>query len=148
ATSDTSVILSFTEVGDGAAGSAWYVVRYAGSPINWSVASPASRGTCSSPMTGTAAGSRRSCSLNGLVAATAYGFQVRAYRAITGPDTVFGGISNIASTTTAAAAVVAASLIVSPGSVMTDVGQSSQFAATARDASGNALVGKTVTWTS
>src|SRR5437868_4745714 len=49
---DTSVTVTFTEVSDGAGGPASYDVRYAPGSVAWGSASPVSRGSCTSPLTG------------------------------------------------------------------------------------------------
>jgi uncharacterized protein YjdB len=146
---DSSIALSFTETSDGSGQPAKYYVRYAPTPINWGTATTATRGTCASPLAGSTVAGQRSCTINGLNAATAYDFQVRAFRTLTGQDTLFGGLSNIGKTTTLAVGIVAvASIVVAPGSVTRDVGQQTQYSATLKDAGGNVLTGRTVTWSS
>jgi uncharacterized protein YjdB len=56
------------------------------------------------------------------------------------------GVSSTASVTVSAAVVPVASVAVSPSSVSLIVGQTQQLSALAKDASANALSGRTVTW--
>lgn len=102
---DTSATLSFTTVADGAGGMASYDVRYMPGAITWGAATEVSRGTCATPVVGTATGVRRTCTVLGLAASTTYGFQTVAFRGVLGTAT-FGGLSNIATGTTATASVV------------------------------------------
>ena len=148
---DTTATLSFTQVNDGTGKPAAYEVRYAVSPISWGTASSAARGTCSSPIAGTAIGSKLSCSINGLVPSTAYNFQIVAFRGTLNVNAVFGALGNALAASTVATAQpqsVVASVAVSPGSASGTVGQSAQFTATVKDANGNALSGQTVVWSS
>ena len=92
--------LSFTEVDDGAAQPAKYEVRYAPAPLTWGSATGVARGTCQVPLAGTTIGARKTCTVLGLAAATAYQFQLVAFRGTLNVDAVFGGLSNIASGTT------------------------------------------------
>ena len=57
------------------------------------------------------------------------------------------GLTSVAQTITLAATVAVASVDVSPASASLTVGQTQQLSATPKDASGNALAGRTVTWT-
>src|SRR5260221_889978 len=75
---DSSVTLSFTEVGNGAGGPASYDVRSAAGTIAWSSSKSVTRGTCATPVAGSAAGAKRTCTVLGLAHATAYHFQVVA----------------------------------------------------------------------
>src|SRR5947208_15235467 len=99
---DTSATLSFTEVTDGTGQPASYDVRYSVAPISWGSASDVTRGTCTTPVQGTAIGARRTCTVLGLVASTAYQFQLVAFRGTLNMNAVFGGLSNVASATTLA----------------------------------------------
>ncbi len=149
ASSPTATTLSFTAVGDGTGGNASYDVRFAVHPISWGSAAAVSSGTCSTPVTGTTAGSAINCTVTGLAAATDYDFQVVAYRGTISNNAVFGPLSNVATATTPSApAASVAQVIVSPSTVSDTVGQHYQFTASVRDSAGNVLTGRTVTWAS
>src|SRR5207245_1136346 len=133
---------------DGTGRPASYDVRYAVGTLTWSDASNVARGSCATPVAGTVIGAKRSCTVLGLAAATAYQVQLVAFRGTLNVNAVFGGLSNIASGTTMAAsdppappAVVAVS--VSPTSVSVTVGGSLQLTTTLKDT----LVGLTLTAT-
>src|SRR5690242_18562468 len=149
AVTDSSVTLSFTEVTDGTGSPASYDVRYAVGTISWGSATEVSRGTCATPVAGTAIGAKRICTVLGLAASTTYGIQLVAFRGTLGANAVFGALSNATSGTTAAGAPApVATVAVSPASASVGVGGTQQFTATLKDASGNVLTGRTVTWTS
>src|SRR5882762_9691983 len=103
AITDTTATLTFTEVNDGAGLPASYDVRFAPAPVEWGSASSVVRGTCNSPMSGTAVGTVRSCKVRGLAPATRYQFQLVAFRDTLDVNAVFGAFSNIATGTTRAA---------------------------------------------
>jgi hypothetical protein len=146
---DNSVTLAFTEVSDGTGQPASYDVRYAPSPISWGSATSVTGGTCATPLRGSTIGAKRTCTVLGLSAATAYGFQLVAFRGTLGLDAVFGTLSNVANGTTAAgAAQPVASVTVSPASASVSVGGTQQFTATLKDASGTVLSGRSVSWSS
>jgi len=143
-----SVTLSFTEVNDGAGQPASYDIRYAAGTLSWSSATSVSQGTCAVPVAGTAIGATRSCTVAGLSPGTSYQFQLVAFRGTLNVDAVFGAFSNVASGTTTNSTAPVATVTVSPSSGTVGVGQVLQLAATLRDASGNVLTGRTVTWSS
>src|SRR2546422_50541 len=146
---DTSVTLSFTEVSDGTGRPASYDVRFAVAPISWGSAPAGARGTCATPLAGSAIGAQRTGRVLGLSPSTAYGFQLVAFRGTLNVDAVFGSLSNVASGTTAAGAPKpVASVGVSPGSASVGVGGTQQFTATLKDANGNVVSGRTVSWSS
>ena len=145
---DNSVTLSFTEVSGGAGSPASYDVRYAVSPISWGAATAVATGTCKVVMTGTTIGVKRSCTVLGLAGATAYQFQLVGFRGTLNVDAVFGNLSNVASGTTGSSVAPVASITLSPASGSVGVLQTLQLTATLRDASGNVLTGRAVTWTS
>jgi hypothetical protein len=99
-----SVTLSFTQVDDGIGNPASYDVRYAVAPISWGDASSTTSGTCTTPVAGTAIGSRLTCTVLGLSPTTSYNFQLVAFRGTLNVGAVFGGLSNIVSATTTAEA--------------------------------------------
>jgi len=146
---DTSATLSFTEVTEGSGQPARYDVRYAAGTISWGSATEVTRGSCSTPLAGTTVGARRTCTVLGLTASTAYGFQLVAFRGTLGVDAVFGSPSNGASGTTGAGAPKpVASVTLSPATASITIGGTQQFTATLRDASGTLLSGRTISWTS
>src|SRR6266702_1265922 len=99
---DTGVTLAFTEVNDGTGLPASYNVRYQVGTIIWgSTATSVTRGTCATPLAGTAIGATRTCTVLGLTPATAYQFQLVAFRGTLSLNAVFGGLSNITGATTA-----------------------------------------------
>ncbi len=147
---DTTATLSFTQVNDGTGQPASYEIRYAVAPISWGTALDVTRGTCSSPMSGTAIGAKASCTINGLAPSTAYNFQIVAFRGAFGVSAVFGPLSTAAAASTVATVsqTGVASVAVTPGSASGAVGQSAQFSATVKNASGTVLTGQTITWSS
>jgi len=144
----TSVTLSFTETADGAGQPASYEVRFAVAPLSWGSATSVAQGSCAVPLAGTAIGATRSCTVLGLAPATAYQFQLVAFRGALNVNAVFGALSNVASGTTAASTAPVASVTVSPASASLLVGATQQLTATLKDANGNTLTGRSVTWTS
>ena len=145
---DNSVTLSFSEVTGGADLPASYDVRYAVSPISWGSAAAVTTGTCQVVMTGTTIGAKRTCTVLGLAGATAYQFQLVAFRGTLNVDAVFGSLSNIASGTTGSSVAAVATITLSPATGSVSVLQTLQLTATLRDASGNVLTGRAITWTS
>jgi len=62
AMTDTSATLTFTEVDDGTGGPANYDIRVAPTPLVWGGTAPSvKRGTCATPVAGTAIGAKRTC---------------------------------------------------------------------------------------
>jgi len=146
---DSSVTLAFTEVSDGTGQPASYDIRSAVAPLSWGSAASVGRGTCTTPVAGSAIGARRTCTVLGLAGGTSYQFQLVAFRGpLTGPGTVFGGLSNVASGTTGLSSAPVASVTVSPAVGSVAVGQMLQLTATLKDANGNLLSGRVVTWSS
>ncbi|HEY6156194.1 MAG TPA: Ig-like domain-containing protein [Gemmatimonadales bacterium] len=147
---DSSATLSFTEVNDGAGQPASYDIRYvAGPTLTWGGSVPSvSRGTCATPIAGTAIGAKRTCTVLGLTAGTTYSFQMVAYRGTLTVNAVFGGLSNVATATTRASTAPIASVTLTPASGSVTVGNVLQVTATLKDAGGNVLLGRAVTWAS
>jgi hypothetical protein len=148
---DSGVTLAFTEVTDGAGAPASYDIRaVAGTSLAWGGSAPSvSRGSCATPVVGTAIGAKRTCTVLGLMPSTTYSFQLVAYRGTLRVNAVFGELSNQASGTTAAAGSVAvASVSVAPGTATLANAGTQQLVATLKDASGNVLTGRTVSWAS
>ncbi len=144
---DTSATLGFTQVGDGLGGAASYDVRFAISPIAWGSATSTASGTCTTPVAGTAAGAALTCTVRGLTPSTNYNFELIAFRGTLNVNAIFGGLSNVAAGTTTL--TPAASVTVAPTVATTNVGSGGvQFTATVKDAGGNVLAGRSVTWTS
>src|SRR5437868_4866144 len=100
AMTDTSATLTFTEVDDGTGAPASYDIRVAPTPMLWGVTVPSvKRGTCATPVGGTAIGAKRTCTVLGLTAATSYDFALVSYRGTLMVNAVFGPLSNFASGT-------------------------------------------------
>jgi hypothetical protein len=138
------VTLTFTEVTDGADQPASYFVRYAVAPLSWGSATDVTQGTCQVPMAGTGIGAQRSCTVLGLTSGTAYQFQLVAFRGSLSGTAVFGALSNVIAGTTTAIPV--ATVAVTPVTVSLNAGATQQLTATPRDANGNALTGRVITW--
>ncbi len=97
--------------------SANYDVRFAIHPISWGSAANVASGTCTSPVSGYAAGAAVQCTVTGLTPATNYDFQVVAYRGTLNSNAVFGALSNVASVTTPSAPLASvATVAVAPTS--------------------------------
>src|SRR5439155_7518100 len=73
---DTAVALSFTEVSDGAGQPASYDIRYAVGTMEWGSAPAVTRGSCTTPVAGSAIGAKRTCTVLGLASSTAYDLQM------------------------------------------------------------------------
>ncbi|HET7789908.1 MAG TPA: Ig-like domain-containing protein [Gemmatimonadales bacterium] len=143
---DSSITVTFTEVTDGAGKPASYEMRFAAGTLSWGSASDVSLGSCKVPIAGTAIGAKRSCTLLGLNSSTAYQVQVVAFRGTLNVNAVFGPLSRVASGTTAGSSAPVASVTVSPSAATVPMGGGQQLAATLRDANGNVLTGRSVTW--
>ena len=150
AATDTSVTLAFTEVSNGMGRPASYDVRGAvGTTLTWGAnATSVSQGTCTTPLAGHAIGARRTCTVSGLAAGTTYSFQLVAFRGTLNGTAVFGGLSNIATSMTAGSTAPVASVSIAPHNGWVLVGGTLQLVAIPKDARGNLLGGRTVTWTS
>ncbi|HEV8400336.1 MAG TPA: Ig-like domain-containing protein [Gemmatimonadales bacterium] len=148
AVTDSSVTLSFTEVTDGTGQPASYDIRWAAGTISWGSATPVASGTCSTPLAGSAVGATKTCTVRGLAAGTAYQFQALAFRGTLNVDAVFGLLSNVASGTTTASTAPVATVTVSPATGSVGIGQTVQLVATPKDAAGNTLTGRSITWSS
>jgi len=146
---DTSVTLSLHQVDDGTGQPSSYIVKYAVGTLSWSTGLGVTRGTCVTPVVGTAIGATLSCTVLGLTPATAYQFGIVAFRGDLNTNAVFGPLSNLASGTTNAGSTAPVAVVtVSPASANVVVGALQQFAVTLKDASGRTLTGRTVTWSS
>jgi uncharacterized protein YjdB len=143
-----SVTLSFTEVTGGAGQPASYDVRSAPAPLSWATASSVANGTCATPLAGSVIGATRTCTVTSLLSSTSYQFQLVAFRGTLNVNAVFGATSNVASGTTANSTAPVATVNVSPASVSLGVGATQSLTPTMRDASGNILTGRAVTWSS
>ena len=100
AATDSSATLTFTEVDDGTGTPASYDIRLAPTPLVWGGSVPSvKRGTCATPVAGTAIGARRACTVLGLTTGTAYDFELVTYRGTLMVNAVFGPLSNVASAT-------------------------------------------------
>jgi len=98
--SDSTVTLSFTEVGDALGQPASYDVRFAHGSLSWGSATGVSLGSCRVPLAGVAVGAKRICDVRGLAPLTAYQFELVPFRGTLNLDAVFGGLSNVVSATT------------------------------------------------
>jgi uncharacterized protein YjdB len=146
---DTAATLAFTEANDGTGQPASYDVRFRVAPISWGSGLPSvTRGTCATPLAGSAIGARRTCTVLGLQPGTTYEFQLVAFRDTLTVDAVFGGLSNIAQATTALPTAPVASVSITPSSASVLLGATQQFTAVLKDANGNVLPGRSVTWAS
>src|SRR5438128_6059818 len=97
ALTDTSATLTFTEVDDGTGAPARYDIRVAPTPLVWGGTVPSvKRGTCATPVAGTAIGAKRTCTVLGLTTGTAYDFELVTYRGTLMVNAVFGPLSNVA----------------------------------------------------
>lgn len=143
-----SVTLSFTEVDDGTGSPASYDVRFAPAPLSWGSAAHVYQGTCSLPVLGTVIGAKRTCTVLGLATSTAYQFQLVSYRGTLDVNAVFGALSNVASATTGTSSAPVASVTLSPSTSTIGVGRTQQFTAVLKDASGNTITGRPITWSS
>jgi len=116
AVTDTSAILTFSEVDDGTGAPASYDVRSVpGGSISWGSSAPSvTQGTCATPVAGTAIGAQRRCTVLGLAPATTYSFQLVSYRGTLRLNAVFGPLSNTTGGTTSAGQAVASGV---PGAV-------------------------------
>lgn len=103
AVTDTSLVLTWTEVSSSTTAVNRYAVRFSSPPLNWPARADVTTGNCGAPVYGsTAAGGRtRACVLTGLQPATAYDVQVISYTGVLNSTAVFGPLSNIATATTA-----------------------------------------------
>jgi len=104
AVTDTSAVLTWTEVPSGTSGIARYVIRFGPfESFTWGTASDVLTGGCGAPVYGSTAGGgkTRSCVLSGLVAKRAYDFQLVAYTGSLPTTANFGPLSNVAEATTA-----------------------------------------------
>ena len=148
AVADTFVTLAFTQVQDGTGAPASYRMRFQLGSMFWNSATDVSRGTCAQPIAGTAVGGMLTCTVFGLTASAAYGFQLVAFRGTLG-SVVSGGRSNVAiGTTRTTVPVVAsvASVTLSPATFSARAGTVTQYAAALKDANGNVLAGRVITW--
>ena len=149
ATTEVSVVLSFTQVDDGMGQPAHYDVRYTVGSMSWTSAASVALGTCSAPVAGTAVVGTLSCTVLGLSPSTSYNFQVAAFRGNLTSNAVFGELSNIAAGSTLSIAPptpVVTAVTVSPASASIAVGGTSPLQATVKDQNGNVMGGQTVTW--
>lgn len=104
AVTDTSVVLTWTEVSSGNTTVARYLIRYNFDSVTNSLAGPSLiTGGCGAPVYGSlpAGGRERSCVLGGLHPFRAYAFQVIAYTGTLSSTNNFGQWSNRATATTA-----------------------------------------------
>lgn len=104
AVTDTSVVLTWTEVSSSTTAINRYAIRFGPtSSFSWGSTTDVKTGGCAAPVYGsTAAGGRtRSCVLGGLQSNLPYNFQLIAYTGTLNNNAVFGLVSNIAQAVTA-----------------------------------------------
>ena len=103
AVTDTTAVLTWTEVSTGGTGVARYVVRYGVPGFAWSSATDVTIGGCAAPVYGSTAGGgrTRSCVLGALQPNLAYEVQLVAYTGVLNSTAVFGPFSNKATIITA-----------------------------------------------
>src|SRR5437868_6210712 len=123
-------------------------VTWASSNVGVASVPSVTRGTCATPVAGTTIGAKRTCTVLGLTAGTTYTFQLVAYRGTLTLNAVFGNLSNPVTGTTGASTAAIASVTLSPAGATVTVGNVQQLTATLKDAAGNVLLGRVVTWTS
>lgn len=104
AVTDTTAVLTWTEVSTGGTGTARYVIRFG--PLGafaWGTASDVVTGGCAAPVYGSTGGGgrTRSCVLGGLAPNVAYTVQLVAYTGVLNSTAVFGPFSNLATVVTA-----------------------------------------------
>ncbi len=97
-TTDSSLTVGWTQVGDGAGGPAAYQVRYASPPIDW----PSATVGCDATLAGDMVGAPMSCTIRNLSSGTSYDVQVASYRPASGTEEG-AAYSNVATAATRAA---------------------------------------------
>lgn len=121
AVTDTTAVLTWTEVSTGATGIAKYVVRFGPvASFAWGSSADIVTGGCAAPVYGSTAGGgrTRSCVLGGLQARRGYGVQIVAYTGTLNTNAIFGPFSNVATIVTAER--VGPMLVQRPGLNMAD----------------------------
>lgn len=104
AVTDTSAVLTWTEVSTGGTGIAKYAVRFGDlATYGWPNVADVTTGGCAAPVYGSTAGGGRirSCVLGGLQSQKAYAVQLVAYTGVLNSTAVFGPFSNLATVITA-----------------------------------------------
>jgi len=104
AVTDTSAVLTWTEVSTAGTGIAKYAVRFGDlATYGWPNVADVTTGGCAAPIYGSTAGGgrMRSCVLGGLASNRTFRFQVIAYTGVLNTTAVFGPLSNIAEASTA-----------------------------------------------
>ncbi|NNK61920.1 MAG: hypothetical protein HKO98_01830, partial [Gemmatimonadetes bacterium] len=149
ATTESAVIIEFTEVDDGLGGVALAELRYAFSPMGWSwgSASVVLEGECGSPIEGQSVGATRQCTVEGLQAGTAYDFQMVSWR-VTSDGNLYSPLSSIATGTTVATEqpVEVAEVRSSPSSIVIhDLGGTYGLVGVALDGAGQ-VVSTPIQW--
>src|SRR6266480_2318567 len=145
----SAVTLAFSQVDDGTGQPAKYEIRSGpGTAVGWGSAAGVAGGSGSTPVVGSGIGARRTCTVLGLTAGTAYAFELVAYRGTLNQGATFGALSNVVRATTAASTAPVASVTVSLATASVNVGQTVQLTATLKDPSGSVLSGRTATWVS
>jgi hypothetical protein len=151
ATGPTSVTLSFTQVSNGLGAAAKYDVRFAASPMSWGASPSVTKGTCTTPVSGTATSGTLTCTVLDLNPSTKYDFRLAAFRGTLNQNAVFANnLSNIATVTTPAATAtpMPTTVTVAPATATVAIGATQTLAATVKDQNGAVMTGQVVTWSS
>ena len=141
-TTDTSVVLRWTQVDDGLGGPALYQLRYASPTLDVD-----STGT-SVVIAGTAVGAILEHTVAGLRRGSPYEFQLAAFRGAQEQEVVFGAASNTASGRTTGEPPVPTIIRLSPEALSLEAGTSATVAAVVEDQLGIEMTGEPVSWTS
>jgi len=123
AVTDSTAVLTWTEVSTAGTGVARYAVRFGRvADFTWTAASDVVTGGCAAPVYGSTAGGgrTRSCVLGGLLANTGYKFQVVAYTGVLNSTAVFGPLSNVVADTTDGLRVRLGPLLISRAPILID----------------------------
>jgi len=147
-TTDSSVVLSWTQVDDGTGSPAKYAIRYGSPTITWW-----EEFETEVTVTGDEIGAEFTFERTGLDPDTEYEFQMVSFRGTLNVDAVFGPLSNKAGGTTGSAPAGddpdVASVTVSPESIsFTALDETTSLSATAKDSDGNDLAGVDLAWES
>ncbi len=153
ATTDSSATLSFTEVSDGAGGTAIHQVRYALTPIGWGwgSATVVTQGTCAGNLTGTSVGATVTCTVLGLKADSSYDFQMSSARNDSTGTVFADSLSNVATGVTAVdppASTSLAGVKILPSNFSLGTATWTQLYVTVTDSTGTVLTGQALSWAS
>ncbi|MEK9499423.1 Ig-like domain-containing protein [Gemmatimonadota bacterium DH-20] len=152
-TTESSLVVEYTQVDDGTGNPAISEIRHALSPMGWGwgTATVLQSGNCASPILGSSVGATRRCVIEGLNPGTTYDVQMVSWR-IDGGTNTYAPLSNVASGRTTEVEVpqgpAVAEVVTSPASFTLDeVGRTYPLVAVAYDSNDN-VVSTPFTWTS